>query len=304
MNTNRTSLATGPYPCSLFLSRARAFTDLVRFIAAHPLTKHDPVRALVRVVIWQIRSRIHREVIIPWVGNQKLCVKRGMTGATGNIYVGLHEFVDMMFVLHFLRRGDLFLDIGANVGTYSVLGSGVCKAKTLAFEPDPDAAHALRRNIEINGLQALVAVHEVVLGALEGEVAFTIGRDTMNRVAKAGERSRILRQKRLDSMIWSDDPIFAKLDVEGCEEEVLLGGQALLSKDSLQVLALETVTARSGEILLKNRFARVFYDPFQRLLSTEPISITSSNALFVRDLSFVRNRLREAPKIHVLNGLI
>ena len=30
-----------------------------------------------------------------------------MMGATGNIYVGLHEFVDMMFVLHILRRGDL-----------------------------------------------------------------------------------------------------------------------------------------------------------------------------------------------------
>ncbi len=177
-----------------------AITDLVRFISAHPLTKHDPVRPLVRVAMWQIKSRIQREVIIPWVGNQKLIVKRGMTGATGNIYVGLHEFVDMMFVLHFLRCGDLFLDIGANVGTYSILGSDVCKANTWAFEPDPDAAHALRRNIEINGLQALVSVHEVVLGALEGEVPFTIGQDTGNRVAKAGERSRILRQKNSGSL--------------------------------------------------------------------------------------------------------
>ena len=105
-------------------------------------------------------------------------------------------------------------------------------------------------------------------------------------------------------MIGSNDPIFAKLDVEGYEEEVLLGGQALLSKELAPSTHVETVTARSGEILLKNRFARVFYDPFQRLLSTDPISITSSNALFVRDLSFVRNRLREAPKIRVLNDLI
>jgi hypothetical protein len=39
-----------------------------------------------------------REVIIPWVANQKFIVKQGMTGATGNIHVGLHEFTDMMFV--------------------------------------------------------------------------------------------------------------------------------------------------------------------------------------------------------------
>jgi hypothetical protein len=34
---------------------------------------------------------------------------------TGNIYCGLHEFADMGFVLHFLRPGDLFVDVGANI---------------------------------------------------------------------------------------------------------------------------------------------------------------------------------------------
>jgi len=281
-----------------------AITDLVRFISAHPLTKHDPIRALIRVAIWQIRSRTQREVIIPWVANQKLIVQRGMTGATGNIYVGLHEFADMMFVLHFLRRGDLFLDIGANVGTYAVLASGVCKANTWAFEPDPSAAHALRRNIEINGLQEFATVHEVVLGASDGEIAFTIGRDTVNRVANAGEPSRVLHQKPLDSIVGNANPIFAKLDVEGYEEEVLRGAQELLSKDSLQAIALETVTDCSGEMLCKNRFARVFYDPFKRLLSTVPIGITSSNALFVRDILFARDRVKQSPAIRVLDTLI
>lgn len=281
-----------------------AIIDLVRFISTHPLAKQAPVRALARVAMWQIRSRIQSEVIFPWIANQKLIVKRGMTGATGNIYVGLHEFADMMFLLHFLRRDDLFLDIGANVGTYSVLASGVCKAKTWAFEPDPDAAHALSRNIEVNRLDSLVAVHKVALGASDGEVAFTIGQDTTNRVARSGERSRILRQKRLDSVVGSGDPIFAKLDVEGYEEEVLRGGHALLCRESLQVLALETVTSCSGEMLSTNGFVRVFYDPFARVLSTEPIGITSSNALFVKDVSFVRKRVRGAPKLRILNVLI
>src|SRR4051812_3701990 len=111
-----------------------AIADLARFISAHPLTKNARLRALGRIAMWQIKCRMQSEVLIPWVENQKLIVKRGMTGATGNIYVGLHEFTDMMFVLHFLRRGELFLDVGANVGTYAVLASGVCKANTWAFE--------------------------------------------------------------------------------------------------------------------------------------------------------------------------
>jgi FkbM family methyltransferase len=274
------------------------------FVWSHPLTRGARVKALARVARWQIKSRLQTEVIVPWIADQKLAVKRGMTGATGNIYVGLHEFPDMMFLLHFLKGGDLFLDIGANVGTYMVLASGVCKANTWAFEPDPGTAHTLRRNIEINGLQELVAVHEVVLGARDGEIAFTIGRDTVNRVANAGEPSRVLHQKTLDSIVGNANPIFAKLDVEGYEEEVLRGAQGLLSKDSLQAIALETVTPCSGEMLSKNRFARVFYDPFERLLSTEPVGRTSSNALFVRDVLFARDRVKQSPAIRVLDALI
>jgi len=156
-----------------------------RLILSHPLVRGARVKALFRMASWQLRSRFQREVIVPWIATQKLVVRRGMTGATGNIYVGLHEFTDMMFLLHFLRTGDLFLDIGANVGTYTVLASGICKASTRAFEPDPSALAALRRNIEINNLQDLVTVHGVALGASNREVAFTMGRDTANKIATA-----------------------------------------------------------------------------------------------------------------------
>jgi hypothetical protein len=60
------------------------------------------LKTLVRIVVWQIKSRLQHEVIVSWIANQKLAVRRGMTGATGNVYVGLHEFPDMMFLLHFL----------------------------------------------------------------------------------------------------------------------------------------------------------------------------------------------------------
>ena len=52
-----------------------------------------------------------------------------MTGATGNIYCGLYEFLDMAFLLHFLRNGDLFGDIGSNIGSYTVLATGLRSTK-------------------------------------------------------------------------------------------------------------------------------------------------------------------------------
>src|ERR1700737_2016418 len=132
----------------------RSMANLSALFSTHPLTQDAPFKAWGRFAAWQLRSRLRRETLVPWISGQRLAVRRGMTGATGNIYVGLHEFADMMFMLHFLQEGDLFLDVGANVGSYTVLASGVCRASTWAFEPDPNTVRHLRRNIAINELDS------------------------------------------------------------------------------------------------------------------------------------------------------
>ena len=93
---------------------------VARFISNHPLTCDHRAEAFLRFAHWQITARLNDEVIIPWIEGTRLAVKRGMTGATGNIYTGLHDFPEMAFLLHFLRPGDLFYDVGANVGSYTV----------------------------------------------------------------------------------------------------------------------------------------------------------------------------------------
>jgi hypothetical protein len=113
------------------------------FLVTHPLTRRRRLWATARVLRWQIASRIRDEVIVDWIGGTRFAAGRGMTGVTGNIYAGLHEFADMAFVRHFLRAGDLFADVSANIGSYTVLASGVVGCSTVAFEPDPAAAAAL-----------------------------------------------------------------------------------------------------------------------------------------------------------------
>ncbi len=77
-----------------------------RFIANHPLTRDHKIHAMSRWLRWQFGSRVLGwPVVVPFVGDTRLLARPGMTGATGNIYCGLHEFEDMAFVLHFLRSG-------------------------------------------------------------------------------------------------------------------------------------------------------------------------------------------------------
>ena len=99
------------------------------------------------------------------------------------------------------------MDIGANIGSYTLLASGVCKARTIAFEPDPDTMAFLRRNIDINNLHANVVLEQAAVGAEEGEVAFTIGLDTCNHVTKkiAG-RTQGVSMRTLDSVAAATPP--------------------------------------------------------------------------------------------------
>ncbi|MGA8171579.1 MAG: FkbM family methyltransferase [Methylocystis sp.] len=279
--------------------------NLSRLFTTHPLTRDAPMGAWARFASWQLRSRLQEEVVHSWIAGQRLAIRRGMKGATGNIYVGLQEFEDMMFPLHFLREGDLFLDIGANVGTFTVLASGVCGAATWAFEPDPNTSVHLKRNIEINKLDALVTVHQCALGPVEAEVPFTIGLDCTNKVLPAGEKdARIVHQEPLDNLVGAARPIMIKMDVEGYEEDVLKGARALLANPCLMVVELETVNPGIEQMMLGAGFEEVFYDPFTRALKPEPIGQKPWNSLFIRDRSVVEERLATAKRIEVLGQSI
>ena len=84
------------------------------------------------------------------MNNARVVVRTGETGFTGNIYCGLDEFQDMAFLLHALRKEDLFVDIGANVGSYTLLACSAIGAKGYCVEPVPSTYHRLMVNIRYN----------------------------------------------------------------------------------------------------------------------------------------------------------
>jgi hypothetical protein len=115
------------------------------FLLNHPLSQGQKLPTLERFIRWQLGSRmLPAEVVWPFVNDARLIVRPGMTGATGNVYVGLHEFEDMAFLLHYLRPGDLFVDVGANVGSYTVLAGGAsappASASSRFHRPSPPCA--------------------------------------------------------------------------------------------------------------------------------------------------------------------
>ena len=143
----------------------RAIKRYNRFIKRNPIAQRNKVRVYMRILSWQITSALRKKPIeVPFISGLKLVLEKGMTGATGNYYGGLHEFNEMGLVLHLVNDGDLFIDAGSNVGVYSLLASGVKGAKSLSFEPALNTFERLLRNVRVNHLQDKVICHNMALG--------------------------------------------------------------------------------------------------------------------------------------------
>jgi len=280
-----------------------------RFILQHPIGQRAPLRSLGDWVKWQVGSRIlPGPAILSWVGGTRLIVAPGMTGATGNLYVGLHEIEEMAFALHLLRPGDLMLDVGANIGSYTVLAAGAAGATVHAFEPVATSHARLADNVRLNGLEARVTLHAVAVGAEDGEMRMEVDQDTTNRVLKSAETSSnataLVPVAALDSLFPDAHPVFIKIDVEGFEAAVLDGARAILGR----TMAVVSEVSKHGERVFAAFAAAglhpVRYEPFSRRLVplATPACNERGNTLWLRDLDWAADRLRQAPR-YTVKGL-
>ncbi|NOH01024.1 MAG: FkbM family methyltransferase [Chloroflexi bacterium] len=285
----------------------------LKFIADHPLNKGRKIKALAGFVKWQIGSRlVPGDVVYPWINGIKFFVHPGETGLTQNIYCGLQEFHDMAYVLHVMEAGDTFVDVGANAGSYMLLACGVKGAGGYCFEPVPSTYQRLTNNIKLNDLSARVKAFNVGVADKEGELFFTTGLDTTNHAVARGEADdNVIRVKvlPLDMVLEEVNPALIKIDVEGLEMLVLNGMRQTLKKASLHsvIMELNGNGKRYGfddkdimNSMSDYSFRMYQYDPFHRILipASESNSFTG-NTLFLRNVSFIQDRLARAGRVRI-----
>lgn len=220
----------------------------------------------------------------------------------------------MAFLLHFLRAEDLFVDIGANVGSYTILACSAVGARGVAFEPVPSTYKRLVENMRLNHLDEKVKCINKGVGAQKGTISFTSDSETTNHVLASGEQCDnkvTVEVTSLDMALAGEDPSLIKVDVEGYETPVLEGAQQILKNQTLNAMIIELNGSGSRygfdeskilELMLSNGFKTYSYNPFTRkLINLEGKNLDSGNTLFIRDKSVVEDRLRVASKV-TING--
>src|SRR4051812_37663762 len=129
-------------------------------------------------------------------------------------------------VLDLVRPGDVFVDVGGNVGLYAIAAARR-GARVVALEPDPRNAAKLRRHARLNRVS--VDVIEVAASNESGQIPFVLDGSEMSSVPLIHETDAagFVRADRLDALTVRADVI--KIDVEGFELQVVRGADRLLS---------------------------------------------------------------------------
>jgi FkbM family methyltransferase len=162
---------------------------------------------------------------------------------------GRDEHAFLAQVLDALREGDCFYDVGANMGTVSVLvglklrrlGGG----DVVAFEPNPLAVEETVANARLNRLE--VRVMPFALGSEDGQATLAVdldcarGTDSIVVAGASGQETREVAVRRGDAvtMELGATPTVMKIDVEGAELEVLRGFATTLRHSPLREVFVE-----------------------------------------------------------------
>ena len=202
---------------------------------------------------------------------------------------GEYEPYTTSVLLNLVKPGDTVIDIGANIGYYTVLGATKVgkKGKVLAIEPEPTNLSYLKRNLVQNNIQNT----QVFAGAVshqEGELPLYIS------PTSAGEHSLVVKTNRTISVpvetldhlvnIYKLEPTLIKIDVEGAEMDVLAGASQTLSGLRPTIIFEYSLRPPSStynlQNLIKHRYQLFFLDEKSKMTTT--INVEEINKLLTK----------------------
>ena len=137
-----------------------------------------------------------------------------------------------------IKNGDVVLDLGANIGYYTLIFAKLVgkTGKVFAFEPDPTNFALLKKNVEINGYKNVVLVNKAVSNKT-GKLKLFLGENNFagHKIYDSNEGRKFVE---IDSVIlddyFRDKPSkidFIKMDIEGAEYLAVKGMSNLLNKN-------------------------------------------------------------------------
>jgi FkbM family methyltransferase len=196
-------------------------------------------RRVAQALVFQYRSRLrHQSMVVRYGDHSKICAQLDGNTSKRAVYFTLPDPPEMSVWRRRLGPGDLFVDVGANIGLYSILALD-CGAEVVAVEPGAAARQQLEQNLRVNGYDAEVL--DVALSDEAGRSWISGPDPTRNALDPlgCGAGATPVALRTLDDVLGDRCAAGVKIDVEGAERLVVAGARRALEDRRIHLLQLE-----------------------------------------------------------------
>lgn len=164
---------------------------------------------------------------------------------SGNLaFTGFYDLDFSVRLRQLARQGGLMVDVGANMGYFSLLWAGANPAnRVIAFEAAPRNIATFRKNVEANSLGERVRLVPKAAGDRCGSIWFELGPEEQTGwggIASGEGQNRIeVPLVRIADELADDEIAVLKIDVEGADTWVLRGAEPLLRAKKVGMIFFE-----------------------------------------------------------------
>jgi FkbM family methyltransferase len=188
------------------------------------------LKKLIRIPLRWISPETEVSILIGKLRGKKWIVGSGIPAQ----WIGYYESGQGILFAKACKDGGVVYDIGAHVGYYSLLAASSVgsSGSVYAFEPLPRNIAFLEQHKQLNNMNS-INIFQVAVSDKFGEANFDIGTSNFQGALTEGKDTDklIVKTIKLDDFVSENGlkpPDVMKIDVEGAEEQVLIGAESLL----------------------------------------------------------------------------
>lgn len=205
------------------------------------------IKYLIFGLVFQIFKRLTSSIVSKKIFNGKsLFLYPHCNVSSMYAYTEIPDKKEIMVLRDLIKNKNsitVFLDIGSNIGSYSVSMMDICD-EVIAFEPHPYTAKRCKMNFLLNNISEN-KVNQLALSNEVGKINFSDygGSSTINHIVNDNSGIEVevntLDNFILDNKFSKDNEYIIKVDVEGFEKQVFEGGSNFLSDYNVKGIVFE-----------------------------------------------------------------
>ncbi|MFH1227188.1 MAG: FkbM family methyltransferase [Planctomycetota bacterium] len=212
----------------------KVFKKPFKFFSGYGLTKFYPMSVIWPKVYRKIVANMHPN-LVDVQGHKMFLDSYDSLGLSMN---DVYEPIETSIVNQYVKKGDVVLDIGANIGYYTLLFARLVgdEGKVYAFEPEPDNFELLKKNIEINKYENVVLIPKAVSDKVGKIRLYLSGNNKGDNRIFDSQDNRLYIDVEMTTLNdyfrdYKGKVDFVKMDIQGAEGRAVRGMTNLLSNN-------------------------------------------------------------------------